>query len=339
VSDVTGPRTSTAGATEVGAQLNEAGGKGRGKSSRLLSVGGALRGVARQRARRAGLPAAPAVLIVPALGLVGYFIVLPIATVVLHAFTNWQPGMSSPFDGLANFRALTTSEEFRSILGNEAFLLLGLPFWVAVPVLISFALYERVRGANVFRAVLFFPSMTSPALIGVLFGLLLSPIGPIDRILTDLHMGFLAQNWLANSGLVKPVLLCVTVWWVTGIGVVLFSANLATLPQNLLEQAEIDGAGWMRKLWTVVVPDLLPTLRVWLLLLMIIVLGNMFPWIYTLTHGGPGYASTTLDYFIYNTAINIGQFGPAAAATVVLLALLGICIGLGMIVMKLAKWR
>lgn len=255
--------------------------------------------------------------------MVGYLVLLPIGTVVYHAFTNWNLGLPSPFDGLTNFSNLANSPEFKSILVNEAFLLIGMPLWVVLPIVMAFALHERVPAPSAFRAILFFPSMTSPALIGVLFGLLLSPLGPLSRIVADLHLGSFGQPWLANTSLVKPVIICVVAWWVTGTGVVLFSAALATLPQNLLEQAEIDGAGWLTKLRAVVVPDLMPTVKLWALLLTVIVLGNMFPWIYTLTKGGPGYSSSTLDYFIYNSAITLGQFGAAAAATVVLLVLLG----------------
>jgi len=269
---------------------------------------------------------APAVLVLPSLAVVGYFVLLPIGTVVYHAFTNWDPGFPSPFDGLSNFSGLVNSPEFRSILVNEAFFLLGMPIWVVLPILIAYALYENVPAPSLFRAVLFFPSMTSPALIGVLFGLLLSPLGPLSRVVADLHLGPLGQPWLANTSLVKPVIICVVAWWVTGTGVVLFSAALATLPQNLLEQADIDGAGWLTKLRAVVVPDIMPTLRLWVLLLVVIVLGNMFPWIYTLTRGGPGYSSSTLDYFIYNSAITLGQFGAAAAATVILLMLLAVAL-------------
>lgn len=281
----------------------------------------------------------PTVLVLPALALVGYFILLPIATVILHAFTNWQPGLSSPFIGVSNFETLYHSSEFRSILVNEGLLLLGLPIWVAVPLLLAFGLHERVPAASGFRAILFFPSMTSSGLVGVLFSLILSPVGPLNQIFIDFHLKFLAQDWLASQTLVKPVLVVLVAWWVTGIGVVLFSAALGTLPQSLLEQADIDGAGWLTKLRVVVIPDLLPTLRLWVLLLLIIVLGNMFPWIYTLTHGGPGYSSTTLDFYIYNTAISIGQFGNAAAATVVLLSLLGVGIGLAVGATRLAAHR
>jgi ABC-type sugar transport system permease subunit len=288
---------------------------------------------------RSLLGSAPAPLVLPAVALVGYFILLPIATVILHAFTNWQPGLPSPYDGLSNFEQLYHSSEFRSILVNEGLLLLGLPLWVLLPLVLAFALHDRVPVAAGFRAIMFFPSMTSPALIGVLFSLILSPIGPLNQILADLHLKFLARDWLASNSLVKPVLVLIVAWWVLGIGVVLFSAALATLPQSLLEQAELDGASWLTKLRVVVIPDILPTLRLWVLLLLIIVLGNMFPWIYTLTHGGPGYSSTTLDFFIYNTAITLGQFGQAAAATVVLLLLLGVGIGIAVGITRLASGR
>jgi ABC-type sugar transport system permease subunit len=276
-----------------------------------------------RRHRLPRTPKAPWWLAVPASAFVGYLVLLPVGTVVYHAFTNWNPGLPSPFSGLTNFRDLGSSSEFRSILVNEAFMLIGLPLWTILPVVLAFALHERVPVPSVFRGIFFFPSMTSPALIGVLFGLLLSPLGPLSRVVAELHLGSFGQPWLANASLVKPVIICVIAWWVTGTGVVLFSAALATLPQNLLEQAEIDGAGWVTKLRRVVVPDLMPTLRLWVLLLLVIVLGNMFPWIFTLTRGGPGYSSSTLDYFIYNSAITLGQFGAAAAATVVLLLLLG----------------
>jgi ABC-type sugar transport system permease subunit len=274
---------------------------------------------------------APIVLVVLAV------IVLPTITVIVHSFTRWNPGYDSPFIGLQNYTQLAVSPIFHQILINQAYLLLGIPLWALAPLLIAVMLHERVPYPGVFRTIFFFPATVSPAIIGILFGFILSPSGPLDVALKAVGLGALARNWLVDANLVRPVLIVVLVWWTIGTGVVIFSAGLSTVPPELFESAAIDGASWWQRLWSIVIPELRHVMELWVVLLVITVFSGLFPWIFTLTRGGPGYFSTTIDFDIYQNALSFGNFGTAAAETVILLALVTIVTVTGSLFFRRAR--
>jgi multiple sugar transport system permease protein len=282
-----------------------------------------------RRLRSLRVSAGDLLFLVPIVLLAVVTIVAPSVSVVVHAFTDWQPGYESPWVGLENFRTLFESTYFRQVLVNHAILLLGVPLWVMLPLAMSFLLYKGVRFAGLYRAVFFFPAMASPALIGILFAFLLAPAGPLNSFLRSIGLDTLAADWLADEHLVKPVLIGVLAWATMGMGVVLFSAALTAVPVELFESAEIDGASWWQRLWHVVLPSIRRVVELWTVILIITVFVGIFPWIYTLTKGGPGYASTTLDWDIYQNALTYGFFGNAAAESMVLLAIVAIVVVIG----------
>ena len=262
--------------------------------------------------------------VIPIVLVIGIIIIIPTASGVLHSFTAWNPGYASPFAGFSNYVSLIKSVAFRDILGNQAFLLLGLPIWGFLPLLFAVLLYENVPGAGVFRSIFFFPSTASPAIIGILFSFLLSAAGPLNTFLHDFGLGFMAQNWLVSVPYVKPVLIGVLAWATMGTGIVIFSAALSAFPPELLEASVIDGASWVVRFFQIILPNLWDVMQLWIVILVVSVFTAMFPWIFTLTGGGPGYASTTMDFDIYQNALTYGYFGTAAAEMVYLLIVLGI---------------
>lgn len=266
-------------------------------------------------------------------------LLVPTGSVIYHAFTNWQPGYSSPFVGLSNFTNLAKSAAFQQVLKNQAFFLIGLPLWTLLPLVISAMLHERVPAPGVFRTIFFFPATASPALIGVLFSFMLGPAGPLNRLLHDIGLGGVAHDWLVDAGWVKPVIIIVLAWATMGTGVVIFSAALSTVPSELFEAAQVDGASWWQRFAYVVLPSLRPVIQLWVVILVITVFVAIFPWIFTLTRGGPGYSSTTMDYDIYQNALQFGYFGTAAAEAVYLLVIVAVIIGLGAGAGRLARRR
>jgi len=253
---------------------------------------------------------------------IGAVIVTPTVIAIAHSFTNWNPGYASPYVGLQNYTLLLHSAQFHTILRNEAFLLIGVPFWIAIPLLLAFLLYERVRFSGLFGAIFFFPATASPALMGILFTLILGPEGPLNSFLKSLGWKS-PPDWLVTANLVKPVLIAVVAWATLGTGIIIFTAGLSAIPPELFEIAEIDGATWWQRLRFVVLPALHRLIEMWTVILVITVFVALFPWIYTLTNGGPGYSSTTVDYDIYQNALTNGYFGLASAEMVYMLFLIG----------------
>src|SRR5262249_22465024 len=118
-------------------------------------------------------------------------------------------------------------------------------------------------------------------------------------------------------------------WAGLGVGVVIFSAALSSIPAELFEAAEIDGASWWQRLRYVMLPGMRSTVELYVVFQVLSVFLFLFGWIYVVTQGGPGYSSTTLDYDIYQNALSYGIFGLAAAESVYLLAIVLLILGVG----------
>ena len=263
--------------------------------------------------------AGDALFLLPAAVLVGGLLLLPIGIGIYHSLYNWHPGYASPFVGFANYTELAGNSLFREIFRNEAVYLLGVPLWVFLPVAIALFLHDRVRFAGTVRTLIFYPAVASPAILGIFFRGVLAPTGLLNTVLRDIGLGSLAQNWLADPTLVKPVLIAVIAWASCGSGVIIFSAALSALDPSLLEAAHVEGASGWQRIRFVVFPALKPVVDLYVALMVLTVFIGLFGWIYVLTGGGPGYASTTLDYDIYQHALTYGQFGLAAAESVYLM--------------------
>lgn len=267
--------------------------------------------------------------VLPVTALTALFVLLPTGTAIYYSFTDWSPGYDSPWIGLRNYTQLFQSTIFHEVLGNQFFLLLGLPVWIALPLILAYVLHERVAGASIFRTIFFFPATASPALLGLLLAFTLSPDGPLNGTLSKLGLGSLRREWLSDPSLVKPVLIGVLTWSSIGTGIIIFSAGLSAIPSELFEVAELDGAGWWQRLRFIVVPGLRSLIEMWAVILVITVFVGMFPWVYTLTRGGPGYSSRTMDFDIYTNSLSNSLYGSAAAEMVVLLVLVGLILMIG----------
>jgi multiple sugar transport system permease protein len=169
----------------------------------------------------------------------------------------------------------------------------------------------------------------SPAIIGIMFRGILAPEGLVNEVL--LSVGIVSEPvlWLDNAALVKPTLILVLAWASVGAGTVIFSAAMTSIDKHLLEAAKLDGAGWLQRLRYVVLPGIASVVAFWIVYQVVSVFLYVFGWIYVLTRGGPGYASTTLDYDVYQNAFTYGLFGYASAQSMCLLLIAVIVLTVG----------
>lgn len=257
-------------------------------------------------------------LLLPLVALEAAVFFVPLGYVFARSLYDWQPGGFSAYIGFENYSTLFEQAEFWQVVRNQIFFLFGLPVWVATPLVVAYLLRENVSRPGLFRTVYFFPAVLSPAIVGLVFRSLLATDGPVNAALHNLGLGALAQGWLTEESLVKPVIMVLVLWAGFGTGVLIFSAALAAVPDELFEAARLDGAGFWKELWHIAVPSIRPTVVLWTMFQVIALFLFMFSWIYVLTGGGPGLASTTMDFSIYQKFIRFGFFGAAAAQSVVL---------------------
>lgn len=267
-------------------------------------------------------------LLVPTMILVGVVLFVPTIYVAIYSFFDWDPNGSSPFVGLDNYVDVLSSASFQTVMKNQAYLLLGMPLWVMVPLLITFLLYEDTKAPGLWRSIYFFPSVLSPALVGILFRTLLATDGPLNESLRLVGLDYLARDWLTSPHLVKPVIIVLVLWAGVGTGVVIFSAALSAVPVEIFEAAKIDGAGWWTRMWRIALPSIRDSIFLWMAFQVLALFLFMFGWIFVLTGGGPGLSSTTIDYLIYQEVFRSRFFPTAAAMSVLLILVLLVLLGL-----------
>lgn len=277
--------------------------------------GGVVRASAGRRAPRG---AGDLIFVLPAVVLEAAILFLPLLYVLWRSFYNWQPGAQSPFVGFDNYLGLFTDSGFWQVVGNELFFLLGLPLWVIAPLVVAYMLREHVALPGLWRSIYFLPSVMSPAIVGLVFSSLLAENGPIDGFLNNVGLGALALPWLTDAALVKPVIIVLVLWAGFGTGVLIFSASFGAVPQEVFEAARLDGAGFWREFWSVAMPMIRPTVVLWTMYQVVAIFLFMFAWIFVLTGGGPGLASTTLDFSVFQKFMRFGFFGSAAAESILL---------------------
>lgn len=291
---------------------------------------------ARPRSRR-GARFGPAsfALIVPIVALEVAVLFGPLLYIAYRSFFDWQPGGVSTFIGVGNYAELFSDPAFWQVVGNQFFYLLGLPLWVLAPLVIAFLLRENVAASGFFRSVYFLPAVMSPAIVALVFRALLSVDGPVNALLRTIGLGGLARPWLSDEAAVKPVIILLVLWAGFGTGVLIFSAAMSAVPKHLFEAARLDGVGFWGEFWHIAVPSIRPTIALWMVFQVISIFLFMFSWVYVLTRGGPGLASATMDFAIYQEFMRFGFFGTAAAQSVVLVLLIVLVAAIGAIVARL----
>jgi ABC-type sugar transport system permease subunit len=195
-----------------------------------------------------------------------------------------------------------------------------------LPLLIAILLNSGIRGSTVFRTLYFMPVIISLAISGLLWAMLFEPnFGAVNSVLRAIGLGSFTQLWLADSNVVMPSVIIVSLWQSLGFYLVIFFAALQGVPEELYEAAELDGANAWRRFLHVSIPT------IWPVILIVIVLNTIngikvFDQIWVMTAGGPNYASATLGTYLYTIAFGAmgasnSRLGYATAIAIVILLL------------------
>lgn len=240
--------------------------------------------------------------LLPAVLFITVFFLYPTLMSFRYSFTDWN-GIKSDiaFVGLSNFKQVVGSRQFWQVLWNTIFLAI-----IYVPVLnavsLAFAMAIKACGkrlGNLFKTILFFPNVLALAVIGYVWKMLYDTnMGAINQFLRSVGLGFLAKDWLGLNATVLPAISVTIIWQAAGYYMIIYLAGLMAIPGDLYEAADIDGATPWQKFKSITFPMLAPSLTINMVLSTIGIL-SCFDLPYTMTRGGPGFASTTLSLQIY----------------------------------------
>jgi ABC-type sugar transport system permease subunit len=248
--------------------------------------------------------------------LIGFVFAYPVVQVVNFSFRLIR-GNSGPFVGLDNYELIFDDPTFIAAVKHSAILLVAVPILLAISILVSVLLYERVRGWRIYRSVLFFPYILAVPIVGIVASYMFQLNGVVNTILGGI--GIDGPDWIGSDRWALWTLLFVIVWREVGFGIVLFLARLLSLPEERLEAARIDGAGWWSRLRYVILPELKGTIEFYCVIAAITMVAWVFGYVYTLTQGGPGDATQVLELYIYNQGLRNSLPGMAAAVAALLM--------------------
>ncbi|GAA3341666.1 sugar ABC transporter permease [Curtobacterium pusillum] len=265
-------------------------------------------------------------LIAPTSILLALFYLYPLVQTVGYSFTNWNPatGVAGDFVGLDNFAGLLRDDEFLQAAGNTAlYVVIVVPVTMILGLFFAALLAQPFRGRGVYRALLFVPYIAPIVGSALIFSFILSPLGGIvNGVITALGgppIGFLnSEPWALVSVMVFSV------WQGVGYAMIIYSAALTNIPASYHEAATLDGAGPIRRFFTISLPLVAPTTG-FLAVTGVIGALQVFTQVYVLTQGGPLGSTETILYYIYQQGFVFFHGGSASAAAVVLL-LVGIVV-------------
>lgn len=263
----------------------------------------------------------------PAMAMFVAFLAFPVAFSIWLSLRQWNgftPIGASPFVGLANYVALLGDRIFhKAFLNTAIFALASTAVQMAVAFLLAFTLwFYKLRFGTFLRALFFFPTIISMIFVGLAWQQLLAVDGPVDGLLRV--FGAAHVSWLSNPDLVLWVIVWVSSWQWSGWTMVLLLAGMMGVPKELIEAAQMDGAGT----FTIVSRIVIPLLRhVGALAILLNVVGGfqVFDTIYVLTGGGPNHASEVLGTYTYWQAFSgygPGQLGYASTISVAMIVVL-----------------
>ncbi len=249
------------------------------------------------------------------------FSLIPVVYAFILSVMKWDGLGTREFVGLNNFRDQFADPDFRDALVHTfIYTFIAVPGGVSLSLLLALAV-NHVKGKTIYRTIFFLPTITSSVAVSMVWLWMLNgDFGLINLYLRE-QLSLDPPNWLVDTTWVIPAVALVAIWAGLGFNMVIFLAGLQGIPATYLEAAQIDGASKWRQFWNITLPLLSPT-TFFVTIISIIASFQVFDMIYVMTGGGPGSASTTMVFHIYELAFVNFTFGVSAAAAVVLFALI-----------------
>lgn len=250
------------------------------------------------------------------------FTLVPMCIAIALSFCSWDGVHSVEFIGLSNYLALLGDKTFKHSFVNTIVYAVGtVPLTLVCSLGLAMLLNQNVKCRNFFRTVSFFPYVASLVAVAAVWNCIFSPsMGPVNMLLAKLGVENLPR-WAAGKDTAMLTVILFSVWKNMGYYMVIYLAGLQGTNPELEEAAELDGANKWQIFWNVTLPQLRPT-TFFVVIMLTIASFKVFDQMYMITQGGPGDATNTLVYYIYNVAfVNTPKYGYASAVAMVLFAL------------------
>lgn len=265
-------------------------------------------------------------LVVPACIGLGVFVMVPVGWSFYLSFHKWNLISSPSFVGVQYYRELFADSVFLSSLKTTfIFTLIAVPGQFLFSLMLAVLLNSRfVKFRNFFRLAYFTPVVVSMVIVSIIWAFIYDPgIGFANYLLTGL--GFPPHHWLSSSSEALPAIAITTIWKYAGYYMIIFLAALQTIPEELYEAANIDGATVLQKFFWITLPSLKGT-SLFTVIITTIESMRMFTQVYIMTAGGPAKSTYVMSVNIYRTAFVFMDMGKASSMAMVLFLIIGLLV-------------
>ncbi|PPF30797.1 sugar ABC transporter permease [Rathayibacter tritici] len=224
--------------------------------------------------------------------------------------------------GLENFVRLVNDQQFiASIVVTTVFVVVYTPLNIAISLGIALWLKTRLAGSSWLRVVFLIPALSPMVANAAVFRLILQRDGAVNGMLGAVGIG--PVPWLSDGNWALATVIMVSLWQSFGYNMIIIGAGLDSVSPDVLAASRIDGAGPIRRLFSINLPLISPALF-FTTVLTVIGAWQTFAQSYVITGGGPGNSTTTIMLYLYRTAFTYDQLGYASAIATVLFAIIAV---------------
>ncbi len=239
------------------------------------------------------------------------FTAYPIISSIYFSLSEYDGITPSQFVGMANYTALFKDELFYKSIGTTfLYTAISVPLTTLLSLVFALLLNSATKLQNIFRTMLYFPSMVSGATMALLWSVIFRPnSGLIDSVLSV--FGLKGPDWLINEHTALLAIIIMSLWGVGG-GMVILLAALKSVPAAYYEAAILDGAGAFKRFLNITMPMISPVV-LFQVIMVIIDSFQVFTPAYVMTQGGPHYATWFYVYYLYRSAFMDSNIGYSSA--------------------------
>lgn len=283
----------------------------------------------RQRSRIGFLFVLPTVLFV------FVFFIIPLLMTAFMSLHDWPLFGPRTFIGIQNYIDLFSDKQFlKSMDFTARYTVVITPLIFIVAFILASLVQHKLPGIGIFRTIFFLPVVIGLGTSSLLWVWLLNDqVGIINKILLDLGLIPKTQLWLAKPDTAMNVIILSVIWKTVGFTMVLLLAGMQSIPAELYESAEVDGAGYWQKLRFITLPLLRRTIA---LALVLSVIGSIlaFDQFFIITGGGPRNSTISIVYWIFNNSFTYFKMGYGASMSIVLMVVLVLLSGVQLFLLR-----
>ena len=261
---------------------------------------------------------APYLFLLPAGIILLIFFFIPFFQTIILSFQDYSSNIyHAGFAGLQNYIDILHNPIFYKVMINTfIYLLVAVPILAIFPLFLAILINNKIRGITLYKILIYLPVIVSIVVAAIAFKWLYAEQGILNYILSILHINPI--GWLTDPKYAIYSVILVTIWKGIGYYMIIYLASLMSVPKELYEACDIDGAGFLTKHLTVTIPHIMPTIALVTTISSISAM-KIFAEIYVMTKGGPLNSTKTIVYYIYEKAFENLDLGYASAMAVILL--------------------